>query len=273
MHMLQSPQSGFSSRPPSRARLISLRPSFVPLLAACAAVLAAHLVFTGSRLVAQTPPAPNQAVLPSQNQPAARQKPSSAAPASPQSSPQPSQPAPPAPNWPANDSPAPASIIWDSHGLEIVASNSSLSQILKEVSLATGAKVEGFESDERIFGIYGPGSARDVLSSLLDGSNYNVLLIGDQGMGTPRRVVLTLRSGSTPQPGGAAPSPADTPNDDDTEAEEQAQQPEQPPPGQQPPQYPPAPGMPVHNPQQMIQEMQERQRQLQQQQQQQQPQN
>ena len=52
-------------------------------------------------------------------------------------------------------------------------------------------------ADERIFGTYGPGPARDVLSQLLDGSGYNVLMVGDRGAGTPRRIVLTIRSGST----------------------------------------------------------------------------
>ena len=56
-----------------------------------------------------------------------------------------------------------------------------------DVSLKTGAKVEGVGADERIFGAYGPGPARDVLTELLDGSGYNILMIGDLGQGTPRR--------------------------------------------------------------------------------------
>ncbi len=56
--------------------------------------------------------------------------------------------------------------------------------------------------DQRIFGAYGPGPARDVLSQLLDGSGYNVLMIGDQGQGTPRRIVLSARPAGPAQPSG-----------------------------------------------------------------------
>ncbi len=48
---------------------------------------------------------------------------------------------PPPPDWPANDPPAAASVVYDSRGLLIIASNSSLAQILKDVSTDTGAKV------------------------------------------------------------------------------------------------------------------------------------
>jgi hypothetical protein len=66
---------------------------------------------------------------------------------------------------------------------EHFATNSSLQQILSDVSTATGVKVEGTPGDQRVYGSYGPAPARDVLSQLLDGSGYNVLMIGDQGEG------------------------------------------------------------------------------------------
>ncbi len=108
-------------------------------------------------------------------------------------------PTPVPPHWPVNDKPADASVTWDSHGLLINAANSSLMQILNDVSVATGAKVEGLGADQRIYGAYGPGKARDVLSQLLDGCGYNVLMIGDQGEGTPRQIVLTSRNGANTQ--------------------------------------------------------------------------
>ena len=47
-------------------------------------------------------------------------------------------------------------------------------------------------SDERVFGAYGLRSqARDVLAQLLQGSGYNVIMIGDQGQGTPRQLLLS----------------------------------------------------------------------------------
>ena len=33
--------------------------------------------------------------------------------------------------------------------------------------------------DQRVFGTYGRGPARDVIAQLLDGSGYDVLMIGD----------------------------------------------------------------------------------------------
>lgn len=108
--------------------------------------------------------------------------------------------APEAPKWPATEKPSPATVTWNSQGLRIEAANSSLVQILEDVATATGAKVEGFEADQRVFGVFGPGRARDVLSQLLQGSGYNILLIGDQGQGTPRRILLSTRKAGTAPP-------------------------------------------------------------------------
>ena len=122
-------------------------------------------------------------------------------PQTPQAAPVPVVPlAPEVPHWPINEKPSPASVLWDSDELRIAAQNSSLQQILQDVSTATGAKVEGMGADERVFGIYGPGQVHDVLSQLLEGSGYNVILIGDQGQGTPRQIVLSTR------PTGPAPA-------------------------------------------------------------------
>src|SRR5580704_17074408 len=99
--------------------------------------------------------------------------------------PAPDPPAPEVPHWPVNDTPVKPSVTWDSQGLRIQAANSSLHEILNQVSADTGAKVEGIGTDERVFGEFGPGTARVVVSQLLHGSSYNVLMIGDQGAGTP----------------------------------------------------------------------------------------
>jgi len=186
-------------------------------------------------------------------------------------------PPPPAPNWPVNESPGRASVIWDSQGLRIEASNSSLQQILKDVSVETGAKVEGVVPDQRVYGSYGPGQARDVISQLLQGSGYNVLLAGDLGSGAPRQIVLSQRRAGAPAPGTAeAPSQDNNPDDeipDNSEVEEQPQPPPQQPIPMQPNPNLGRPGFgpngPIRTPQQVMEEMQ-RQQLLQQQQQQQQ---
>jgi hypothetical protein len=101
---------------------------------------------------------------------------------------------PEAPHWPINDKPTPATVTWDSQGLRVEAENASLAQILQDVATVTGATVEGFDDDRRIYGSYGPGQAREILSQLLQGTGYNVVMVGDLGQGAPRQIVLTLRT-------------------------------------------------------------------------------
>ena len=61
------------------------------------------------------------------------------------------------------------------------ADNSALSGILHDISAKTGMTVDGLSRDQRIFGSYGP-SAREVLSALLDGLGYNVMMAGASPM-------------------------------------------------------------------------------------------
>lgn len=179
----------------------------------------------------------------------------------------PAQPAPDLPKWPVNEKPGQPTVTWDSHGLSIAAANSSLQQIMKDISAATGMKVEGMSSDERVFGVYGPGQARDVLSQLLQGAGYNVIMIGDQGQGTPRQLLLSARHAGDGQ--GQQNRNSANGGDDDNSADDSAadDQPVQPPPMR--------PGFPGRTPQQRMEEqrqlMQQRQQMLQQQQQQPQP--
>ena len=181
------------------------------------------------------------------------------------------------PDWPVNDKPNPASVVWDANGLRINASNSSLQQILSEVSTETGTKIEGMGADLRVYGDYGPGQARDVISQLLQGSGYNVLLAGDIGHGAPREIVLSPRQSRSSS---AAPNSMNRPQQDgDEDISEQPEEQPQPQAPVQPPQTPngPRPGFgpngPVRTPQQVMEEMQQRQLLQQQQMQQQQQQN
>jgi len=240
-----------------RSKHLALRqtPRFTASFTAWAALCAASFLSSGELLRAQTNSSPAPAA-PAHKSVHPHKKPVAAVPA-PQPAPPPAPVVPPPPNWPANDLPGAASVVFDSRGLLIVASNSSLAQILRDVSTDTGAKVEGMGADERIFGTYGPGSARDVLSELLDGSGYNVLMVGDRGQGTPRRIVLSPQAGGAMQ--STAKNTAPTPSNDDTDADQQAPDPE--PEQEQPPPNSTAPPVPVRTPQQMIEE---RNRQLQQ---------
>jgi hypothetical protein len=188
--------------------------------------------------------------------------------------------APKPPDWPANAEPSAATIEWNSRGLQINASNSSLQQILKDVATATGAKVSGLGADQRVFGSFGPGPARDVLSQLLVGSGYNVLMVGEQGQGTPREIVLSKQASGSSQ----RQTNSQSQNNDDSGANSDVDEQPQPPPPTQPqaPLQAPAPvnnnpsgfgpggGQPQpRTPQQILQEMQQRQQQIEQLQQQQ----
>jgi hypothetical protein len=125
-----------------------------------------------------------------------------------------------------------------SHKLTVKADNSELSQILRDITGTTGMKVEGLSKDERIFGTYGPGDAREVLLSLLEGSGYNVLMVGEAN-GAPRELSLSQRTTTS---SATAPNSRNGRDEDDEEAEQEVQQ--TPPPEPAPPPNQPAPGNP-----------------------------
>lgn len=146
-------------------------------------------------------------------------------------------------------------------GLLVQADNSSLSQILRDLSSSTGMKLEGLGNDQRIFGNYGPAGAKEVISQLLEGSGYNVLMVGETAQGTPRELILTPRTGraNTPsQPNAVAGRPANNDEDVDTPEPPDDVQPNQPPAEMQAPQQPP-PGAQnpngVKTPQQLLEEL------------------
>jgi hypothetical protein len=167
---------------------------------------------------------------------------------------------------PVNQPPNQARVSWDSRGLEIEASNSSLNQILYQVAADTGAKLEGFTQDQRVFGSYGPGPRSDVLLKLLDGSGYNVLMIGGGDDDTPLEIVLSARSPSTPQ---TATNNQNRSSSQQVEPEPQRAYPTEPP-RPQPIQNPFGNGEPPHDPLQFMQEILQRQQKIDQQPQQQQ---
>ncbi len=96
--------------------------------------------------------------------------------------------------------------------LQVRADNSSLNQILREVSRQTGMKIIGGVGDQRVFGSYGPAPAATVLQTLLDGTGTNILL-QESPTHAPEQLVLT------PQTGGPTPPPPSSPSYDVTETE------------------------------------------------------
>jgi hypothetical protein len=265
--------------------LYSSEPTFVRISGAAWApivVLSLAGLFVSQPLAAQPAPASGQgsSSTAAKRSPRHRMPQAEVPPPPAQEEKAPEVPQPEPPKWPVDNTPNKPSVIWDSAGLKIQANNSSLHDILKEVSADTGAKVEGIGADERVFGEFGPGTARDVVSQLLHGSSYNVLLIGDQGSGTPREIVLSARrAGSTAQQPNRQVQPVDQPDEDvmpdQPEDNDQSGQPpiinNGRPPMQMGPQGQPGPPGAPRTPQQVLQELQQRQQQIQDQQQQQQP--
>ena len=117
------------------------------------------------------------------------------------------------------------------HSLTIRAYESSLSQILRELCASSGMKVEGLAQDQRIYGSLGPGEPDDVLSSLVGGLDYNVLMVGGTNRGLPRQLILSPRTQEAAAQGPSQQG-GNTSTDDENAQEDQAAPPEvQPMPG------------------------------------------
>jgi hypothetical protein len=199
-----------------------------PMLMA-AALTAASVAALGQRSANPTPvqgstvqSAPGQAGAGQQQGAAARTTPANGGKVASVPGTAPAQPGVAQPQTPPNllDQPAsPATVTEASGSLAVKADNSSLSDILHQVASKTGMKLDGLTGDERVFGTFGPGDPHDVLNSLLDGTSYNVLMVGDLANGAPRELLLTRKSGGpapAPQPN-AQPNPA---QDEDPSADD-----------------------------------------------------
>lgn len=175
--------------------------------------------------------------------------------------------------------PVPPQVSYQNGQLTIVAPNSTLGDILRAVRKQTGADIEIPDATERVVTRIGPGTAREVMAELLNGSRFNYVLLGSpEDANQLTRVVLVAKAGAdkpaspvAQDPNGAEPPPEVAQDNNDADAPEETpedntaeRQPEE---AEQPVTPPEPPG--VKTPQQMLQEMQ--QRQLQQLQQQQQP--
>jgi hypothetical protein len=115
----------------------------------------------------------------------------------------PAEPAPPP--TPAQLPPQSAQVTYSEGSLAVSADNSSLNQILREISSETGIKISGAVADERVFGQYGPEAPSQVLAALLDGTDANMLLLHSDGA-TPAQLILSSRQGGAtpPNPNAAA---------------------------------------------------------------------
>jgi hypothetical protein len=95
--------------------------------------------------------------------------------------------------------PQPPEVSWDGKMLTIDAENSKLSDILLAVRAKTGAAIDfpGSASSERVVVHLGPAAVREVLSSLLYGTNFDyVIQASDDDEDGLRSVVVTTHGGS-----------------------------------------------------------------------------
>ena len=98
---------------------------------------------------------------------------------------------------------SPPKVTFVNGQLTIAAQNSTLGDILRAVRKQTGAAVEiPANATERVVGQFGPGQARDVLASLLNGSHFNYVMLGSEtNPDSVERVILISKPGSAPEAG------------------------------------------------------------------------
>lgn len=147
-------------------------------------------------------------------------------------------PAPP-PATPETMAPTPAKIVYQNGLLSVESVNARLIDILNGIKSKTGIQFEGIQSTgDRVAGKFGPAPADEVLTSLLEGSRFDYVIIGmpDQPS-MVQRVILSPSSaaGALANAPGAASAQQNSDDEDDSEeastdnsaAQQQGQQPGQ----------------------------------------------
>jgi hypothetical protein len=87
--------------------------------------------------------------------------------------------------------------------LMVKADKATLAEILNEVRRQTGASISmpPAANQEQVFGSFGPAAPRDVLSSILNGSQFNFIILGAENDASRlQSVTLTSRDGGESQP-------------------------------------------------------------------------
>lgn len=108
----------------------------------------------------------------------------------------------------------PPQVSYQNGNLTIVAENSTLGDILREVHKKTGASIDvPGNPTERVATNLGPGPARDVLAKLLNGTSFNYVMVG-----SPENPAVLSSIALTSRPAGPAtetaqnqPAPVYTP--------------------------------------------------------------
>ena len=166
--------------------------------------------------------------------------------------------APPPPTL-AQQAPSVPQVTYRNGLLTVTANNCTLSDILNLVRSKTGATIEypPTMSQERVAAVVGPAPAPQVLTTLLNGTRFDYILLGMAGRPdllqraiiTPREAsgAVSAAAGGPPSQARAANPPAGGDEEPDMSSDETAEQPEEVPPPQpaqaQPQPAQPQPGM------------------------------
>jgi hypothetical protein len=136
--------------------------------------------------------------------------------------------APPPPPTLEQQPPAPPQVSFQNGQLTIASQNATLAQVLRSVQLQTGASVEmpPGAGSERVVARLGPGTPKDVLAALLNGSKFNYVILGEANQsGGVQRVILLSKTTSSGASSGASPAVTTAQNNLQGPAQPQAVQP------------------------------------------------
>jgi len=95
--------------------------------------------------------------------------------------------------------PAPPQVSYSNGLLTIDSQNATLSQVLHSVQVQTGAAIDipAGAGSERVVARLGPGNPRDVLASLLNGSKFNYVILGEpNNSGRVQKIILLSKNSS-----------------------------------------------------------------------------
>lgn len=112
---------------------------------------------------------------------------------------------PPPPPTLEQQPPTPPQVAYRNGQLTIDSQNATLSQVLHSVQSQTGASIDmpAGAGTERVVARLGPGNPKDVLASLLNGSKFNYVILGEaNNPGRVQKVILMAKS--TPSEASAA---------------------------------------------------------------------
>jgi hypothetical protein len=112
--------------------------------------------------------------------------------------------------------PTPAKVTFQGGLLTISAQNSPMGEILREVRKLTGTSIEipphAAASDERVITYIGPGTPRDVMVTLLNGSSFNYVMLGSNSdPSVISSIILTTKSSAGGETQTAANVPQNSP--------------------------------------------------------------